>query len=50
VAAVSGGVAVDPRGLAAREAVQTDDYGLVAGQRRTSQAPTNLPRRAWWWD
>lgn len=50
VAAVSGGVAVDPRGLAAREAVQTDDYGLVAGQRRTSQVPTNLPRRAWWWD
>lgn len=50
VAAASGGVAFDARPLASRDAVQTDEYGLVAGQRRTSQAPANLPRRAWWWD
>jgi hypothetical protein len=50
VAAVSGGVAVDTRALAARDAVQTDTYGLVSGQHRTSGTPANLPRRAWWWD
>lgn len=50
VAAVSGGVAVDTRGLAARSAVQTDEYGLVTGQHRTNKTPAHLPRRAWWWD
>jgi hypothetical protein len=49
VAAVSGGVRVDTRGLAARDSVKTDSYGLMAGERRTS-TPKELPRRAWWWD
>jgi hypothetical protein len=49
VAVVSGGVRVDAAPLAAREAVQTDTYGLVAGEHRTS-APQKLVRRAWWWD
>ena len=49
VAAVSGGVAVDARGLAARQAVKTDDYGLMSTDRRAG-APQQLPRRAWWWD
>ncbi|HMC10611.1 MAG TPA: DUF1598 domain-containing protein, partial [Pirellulaceae bacterium] len=49
VAAVSGGVRVDTRGLAGREAVQFDDSGAVAGERSTS-TPKELPRRGWWWD
>jgi hypothetical protein len=49
VAVVSGGVRVDARPLAIREAVTTDAYGLMAGERRTS-APQKLVRRAWWWD
>lgn len=49
VAAVSGGVRVDARGLAGREAVRVDDSGAMAGERRTS-TPQELPRRGWWWD
>jgi hypothetical protein len=49
VAAVSGGVRVDPTSLAAKSAVKTDEYGLVAGDRRGS-APQALPKNAWWWD
>ena len=49
VAGVSGGVRVDPSSLAARQAVQTDDYGLVATDRRAS-VPKSLPKNAWWWD
>ena len=49
IAGVSGGVTVDARGLAAKQAVQTDDYGLMAGERKAS-APKSLPRHAWWWD
>jgi hypothetical protein len=49
VAAVSGGVRVDPTSLAAKSAVQTDEYGLVATDRRGS-APKSLPKNAWWWD
>jgi len=49
VAAVSGGVRVETRGLAAKDAVKTDTYGLMARERRTS-TPKELPRRAWWWD
>jgi hypothetical protein len=49
VAAVSGGVRVETRGLAAKDAVKTDTYGLMAGERRTS-TPKELPRRAWWWN
>jgi hypothetical protein len=49
VAGVSGGVRVDPTALAARDAVQTDEYGLVATNRRAS-IPKSLPKSAWWWD
>jgi hypothetical protein len=49
VAGVSGGVRVDPVSLAARQAVKTDEYGLVATDRRGS-APQSLPKNAWWWD
>jgi hypothetical protein len=49
IAAVSGGVKVDAGELASREAVKTDTYGLMAGERRAS-TPKDLPRRAWWWD
>jgi len=49
VAAVSGGVRVDARELAGPEAVKTDTYGQMAGERRASTAK-ELPRRAWWWD
>jgi len=49
VAAVSGGVRVDTHGLAAKDAVKADTYGLMAGERRTS-TPRELPQRAWWWD
>jgi hypothetical protein len=49
IAAVSGGVAVDARPLVKTEAVKTDTYGQMAGERRAS-SPKDLPRRAWWWD
>jgi hypothetical protein len=49
IAAVSGGVRVDARDLAAKEAVKTDTYGQMAGDRQAS-TPKELPRRAWWWD
>jgi hypothetical protein len=49
VAAVSGGVRVDVRGLTQPEAVKTDATGAMAGQRNTS-SPQILPRGAWWWD
>ncbi|MCU0880112.1 MAG: DUF1598 domain-containing protein [Pirellulaceae bacterium] len=49
VAGVSGGVRVDPAQYVSREAVQTDEYGTVATERRGS-TPREVPRRAWWWD
>ncbi|HEX5102468.1 MAG TPA: DUF1598 domain-containing protein [Pirellulaceae bacterium] len=49
IAAVSGGVTVDARELAARQAVKTDGYGLLKTE-RSGAAPQNLPRGAWWWD
>lgn len=49
VAVVSGGVRVEARPVAERSAVKTDTVGQMAGERSTS-APQNLVRRAWWWD
>jgi hypothetical protein len=49
VAAVSGGVRAEPRNLTQREAVKTDESGVIPGQREAS-TPQNLPRNAWWWD
>ena len=46
VAAVSGGVTVEPRVLATKSAVQTDTYGLLKTNRSASQ-PKQLVRRAW---
>lgn len=49
VAGVSGGVTVDPRTLAKPSSVKTDEYGLIATERRTSE-PQQLDRHQWWWD
>jgi hypothetical protein len=49
VAAVSGGVRVETNGLAGREAVKTDTYGLMATEHGVSK-PKEMPRRTWWWD
>lgn len=49
IAAVSGGVTVNARGLGDREAVKKDTYGHIAADRQAG-APKELPRRAWWWD
>jgi hypothetical protein len=49
VAGVSGGVTVDPRKLASREAVEVVKSGEVSEYRQNS-APASLPRHAWWWD
>jgi hypothetical protein len=46
---ISGGVRVDARQVADRQAVKTDTYGQMAGERRVSK-PQELPARAWWWD
>ncbi|MGI8982825.1 MAG: DUF1598 domain-containing protein [Pirellulaceae bacterium] len=48
-AGVSGGVVVEARGLAKKEAVKPDEYGALKGQRKDA-APKELPRGAWWWD
>jgi hypothetical protein len=49
VAGVSGGVTVDARSLAAKQAIEVDQYGLLKTEQRAS-APKSLPRGAWWWD
>lgn len=46
---VSGGVVVDARDLAKKDAVKPDEYGALKGQRKDA-APKELPRGAWWWD
>jgi len=48
VAAVSGGVSANPWKFVKREATKPDDYRLK--QDRTSSAPRNLSKTAWWWD
>jgi len=50
-AGVSGGVAVDPRGLVRTEAIDVDDYGLLdAAHASAAPADASLPPDAWWWD
>ncbi len=49
VVGVSGGVSVDTGQLVSRDAIKTDDYGLMKAD-RTASTPKNLPRDAWWWD
>jgi hypothetical protein len=49
IAAVSGGVVVDARQLAGKQAVKTDTYGALKAE-RVGSAPQDLPRNAWWWD
>jgi hypothetical protein len=48
LAAVSGGVRIDPKPLIATEALKPDD-GSTA-KRRAATAPKQLPANAWWWD
>jgi hypothetical protein len=49
VAAISGGVRVDPAKLVQKSAIQTDNYGVLSGQ-RTAAKPAAQPRDVWWWD
>jgi hypothetical protein len=49
IAAVSGGVTVEPTPLVSREAIKVDTYGTLSAERGNSK-PKELPRKAWWWD
>lgn len=49
VAAISGGVSVDPRTLVKRDSVRVSDYGKMEAN-QAAAAPPDLPRGAWWWD
>ncbi len=49
VAGVSGGVSVDTSRMVRRDAIQTDDYGLLKAERSAS-LPQDLGRDDWWWD
>ena len=49
VAAVSGGVFVDPKELVNRNAIETDRTGKVESHHARS-IPQKLPRSQWWWD
>ncbi len=49
IAAVSGGVTVEPTALVKREAMKVDTYGTLQAERGNAK-PKELPRTAWWWD
>ncbi len=49
VAAVSGGVTVEPSVLVQRDAIKIEDSGPLSTY-RTNSKPLELPRKAWWWD
>lgn len=49
LAAVSGGVRVDPRKYVAAEAFQVDRKGSL-GSEHSRSAPEAVARTAWWWD
>jgi len=49
VAAVSGGVHVDPRVVVKRDSIQTDGRGQLNSERQRS-VPAAVPLRSWWWD
>lgn len=49
VAGISGGVSVDASALAAKKAIQVDDYGALSAE-RVSSTPKKVTARGWWWD
>lgn len=49
VAGVSGGVAIDARGLVTPAKIKTDSYGKLKSE-RSGSAPKSLHDNAWWWD
>ena len=49
VLGVSGGVVIDPNSLVKRDAIKTDNYGLMKAERAAS-TPKGLQHHAWWWD
>jgi len=49
IAAVSGGVHVDPRKVVKKDSIQTDARGRLNSERERS-TPTAVPHRSWWWD
>jgi hypothetical protein len=49
LAAISGGVAVEPASYVKSTALQTDRQGAVSSE-LSRGAPRAVPRSAWWWD
>jgi len=49
IAAVSGGVTVDPHSLVRKSSIRTDNYGLLSGTHESASA-SNIPVEKWWWD
>ena len=49
ITGVSGGVRINPAPLVARDAIELDRYGKLAG-RRNDAAARDVPRNTWWWD
>ncbi|MEX2186882.1 MAG: DUF1598 domain-containing protein [Pirellulales bacterium] len=49
VAAVSGGVRIEPAKFAARDRIRASKNEALAGERKSSQPPANAAER-WWWD
>jgi hypothetical protein len=49
IAAVSGGVHVDPRTVVKREKIQSETRGQLNSERERS-VPTGVAHRSWWWD
>jgi hypothetical protein len=50
VAAVSGGVSVEPRKLVDTSAIQVDRKGELQSERSRSTPAKTIARTAWWWD
>lgn len=50
VAAVSGGVSVEPRSLVQASALKVDTKGELQSERSRSTPAKTIARNAWWWD
>ena len=49
IAAISGGVAVDPRPVVTPDNLKSDDYGILNAEYLGNRNAT-LPGSTWWWD
>ena len=49
IAAISGGVVIDPRPVVTSENLKSDDYGILNAEYLGNRNST-LPGRTWWWD